>query len=101
MKSRGERRSEVRYTIKDSVFTFVLKHHQVQDILILLVDAQSVFSINVALRILLYRAATYKEYVEERKLNLYGAAPVTIPHLEVYVVYTGDRTDVPRVLQSV
>ncbi len=45
---------------------------QVRDILILLVEAQSVFSINTALRMLLYLATTYKEYVEERKLNLYG-----------------------------
>lgn len=72
---------------------------QVRDILILLVEAQSVFSINTALRMLLYLATTYKEYVEERKLNLYGTSPVMIPRPELYVVYTGDHTDVPDVLQ--
>ena len=72
---------------------------QVRNILILLVEAQSVFSINIALRMLLYLAATYKEYVEECKLNLYGTAPVKIPRPELYVVYTGDRTDVPEVLR--
>ena len=116
--------TEMRYTIKDSVFTFVftqpeyarklyLALHpedtdvteadcrlvtlenvlttgmyndvglQVRDILILLVEAQSVFSINIALRMLLYLAATYKEYVEERKLNLYGTSPVMIPRPEL------------------
>ena len=48
---------------------------------------------------LLYLAATYKEYVEECKLNLYGTAPVKIPRPELYVVYTGNRTDVPEALR--
>ena len=52
---------------------------QVRDKLILLVEAQSKFSINIALRMLLYLAATYKEYVEEHKLDLYGSKPVSIP----------------------
>ena len=131
--------AEMRYTIKDSVFTFVFKQPeytrklylslhpedtsvteadcklvtlenvlttgsyndlgiQVRDTLILLVEAQSVFTINIVLRIFLYLAETYKEYVEEHKLNLYGTAAVTIPRPELYVVYTGDREDVPEEL---
>lgn len=131
--------SEMRYTIKDSVFTFVFKQPeyarelylslhpedtgvteadcklvtlenvlttglyndvgiQVRDTLILLVEAQSIFSVNIVLRIFLYLAETYKEYVEEHKLNLYGTAAVTIPRPELYVVYVGDREDVPDVL---
>ena len=132
--------SEMRYTVKDSVFTFVFKQPeyarklylalhpedstvteadcklvtlenvlttgmyndvglQVRNVLILLVEAQSIFSVNIALRMLLYLAATYKEYVEEYRLNLYGTAPVTIPRPELYVVYTGDRANVPEVLR--
>jgi len=71
---------------------------QVRDKLILLVEAQSTFSINIVLRLLLYLAATYKEYVEEHKLNLYGAEPVTIPQPELYVIYTGDQENVPEIL---
>ncbi len=41
-----------------------------------------VFSINIALRMLLYLAATYKEYAEEYKLNLYGMVSVMIPRPE-------------------
>ena len=66
--------------------------------MILLIEAQSTFSVNIVLRILLYLAATYKEYAEEQKLNLYGTEPVTIPRPELYVVYTGDREDVPETL---
>lgn len=130
---------EMKYTLKDSVFTFIFKQPeyarelylalhpedsdvteadcklvtlenvlttglyndvgiQVRDRLILLVEAQSTFSINIVLRLLLYLAATYKEHVEEQKLNLYGTAAVTIPRPELYVVYTGDREDVPETL---
>ena len=68
---------------------------QVRDKLILLVEAQSKFSINIALRMLLYLAATYKEYVEEHKLDLYGSKPVSIPRPELYMIYTGERKDIP------
>jgi len=130
---------EMKYTLKDSVFTYIFRQPQyarelylalhpedtdvteadcklvtlenvltvgmyndvglqVRDKMILLVEAQSTFSVNVVLRILLYLAATYKEYVEEQKLNLYGTAAVRIPRPELYVVYTGDQTDVPETL---
>lgn len=71
----------------------------VKDRLLLLVEAQSTFSLNVALRLLLYLAETYKRYVEEYKLDLYAARTVTIPYPELYVVYTGPREDVPDVLR--
>ncbi len=130
---------KMKYTLKDSVFTFIFKQPeytrelylalhpedtevteadcklvtlenvlttgmyndvgiQVRDKLILLVEAQSTFSINIVLRILLYLAATYKEYAEEHKLNLYGTEAVTIPRPELYVVYTGNQENVPETL---
>ena len=71
---------------------------QVRDRLILLVEAQSTFSVNIALRMLLYLAGTYKEYIEEQKLDLYGSHPVEIPRPELYVVYTGGRKEIPETL---
>lgn len=72
---------------------------QVRNRLILLVEAQSTFSVNIALRMLLYLAGTYKEYIEEQRLDLYGSHPVEIPRPELYVVYTGDRKEVPETLR--
>ena len=72
---------------------------QVRDKLILLVEAQSKFSINIALRMLLYLAATYKEYVEEQNLDLYGSKPVSIPRPELYMVYTGAPRQLPEILR--
>ncbi len=71
---------------------------QVRDRLLLLMEAQSSFSINIALRVLLYLADTYKRYVEEHKLDLYGSKPVRIPRPELYVVYTGDKRQVPETI---
>lgn len=72
---------------------------QVRDKLILLVEAQSKFSVNIALRMLLYLAATYKEYVEEQKLDLYGSKPVSIPRPELYMIYAGAPRQLPEILR--
>lgn len=70
----------------------------VRDKLILMLEEQSTFSVNLALRMLLYLAATYKDYVEERKLDLYAPKQVTVPRPEFYIVYTGTQ-NVPDVLR--
>lgn len=71
----------------------------VRDMLLLLVEAQSIFTQNIVLRILLYLAETYKRYVDAHKLDLYGTRAVEIPRPEVYVVYTGPRQSVPDTLR--
>lgn len=71
---------------------------QVRNKLILLVEAQSVFSVNIPLRMLMYLAATYKEYVAAHELSLYSAKAVTVPLAELYVVYTGTKEDIPQTL---
>ena len=71
---------------------------QVRDKLIFLVEAQSTFSENIPLRMLMYLASTYKEYVEEHKLSLYREKRVSIPRPELYVVYTGEKKNVPDTL---
>lgn len=72
---------------------------QVRDRLIILMEAQSEFSRNIPLRLLLYLAATYKEYIAEHELYLHSAKAVAIPRAELYVVYTGIKKDVPQVLR--
>ena len=72
---------------------------RVRDKLILLMEAQSTFSHNIPLRMLMYLASTYKEFVEENKLSLYREKPVAIPRPELYAVYTGDKGSGPEVLR--
>lgn len=64
---------------------------QVRDKLILMVEAQSTFSPNIPLRMLMYLAKTYNEYLEENSLSLYHNTKVIIPRPELYVVYTGGQ----------
>ena len=71
----------------------------VRNTLIILIEAQSTFSINITLRILLYLAKTYKQYVEEHEYNLYGTKPVSIPRPELYMVYVGEPRELPEELR--
>ena len=66
----------------------------VRDMLLLLTEAQSTFSVNIAPRLLMYVANSYREYVDEHNLDLYGSKPLKLPRPELYVVYTGPRQDV-------
>ena len=63
----------------------------VKNKLIIFVEAQSTWSINVLVRILLYLSATYHDYIIENELNVYGSKKMHIPEPEFYVVYTGSR----------
>ena len=67
----------------------------VRDMLIVLMEAQSTFTLNIVLRLFMYLAETYRQYIKSHKLDLYGGKPVHIPRPELYVVYTGDKPDVP------
>ena len=58
-------------------------------LLIILMEAQSRFSPNLAIRILLYLAETYDRYAKAHELNLYSTKAVKIPRPELYGVYTG------------
>lgn len=61
----------------------------VKNKLLILVEAQSTWSINIILRIVMYLAQTLKEYITARELNVYGSAKIEVPRPEFYVVYTG------------
>lgn len=63
----------------------------VRDKLIIFVEAQSTWSINILMRILLYLALTYHDYIIETGLNVYGSMKMDIPEPEFYVIYTGSR----------
>ncbi len=71
----------------------------VRDLFIFLMEAQSTFSQNITVRIFLYLATTYKEYVSKRRLDLYATKPIQIPRPELYVLYTGSKKVVPDVLK--
>ncbi|MBR1599079.1 MAG: hypothetical protein IJ661_09240 [Lachnospiraceae bacterium] len=64
----------------------------VHDKLMVLVEAQSTWSLNIVLRILMYLSETYKRYEDKYGWNLYGEDVVNIPKPELYVIYVGDES---------
>ena len=63
----------------------------VRDKLLIFVEAQSSWSINILVRILLYLAMTYQNYITDNKLYVYGSKKLKIPEPEFHVIYTGKR----------
>ena len=64
--------------------------------LMILLEAQSTWTLNILIRILLYLASSWQEYIESHKLNLYGSKQVELPKPELYVIYTGSRKNCPE-----
>ena len=64
--------------------------------LMILLEAQSTWTINILVRILMYLANTLQEYIESRKLNVYASKKIELPMPELYVIYTGERKDCPE-----
>ena len=63
----------------------------IKDTLLFFMEDQSSWSINVLPRGLLYTSGTYKNYIDEMKLNVYGTKKVVLPKPELYVLYTGNK----------
>lgn len=71
------------------------------DRLVVLVEAQSTWSVNIIVRMLLYLAKTYQSYIydnPEIKANLYTDTKIAIPRAELYVLYAGKQGDKPSIL---
>ena len=66
--------------------------------LMILVEAQSTWSVNIIIRAFLYVAESYQERFEQQCVNLYSSRKVALPEPELYVIYTGDRQDRPKEL---
>ncbi len=93
-----------KHKIKDSVFTnkHVLVDADYNDLgfsvgnrLIVLVESQSTWTFNIIIRALMYLIQTYHDYFKRTSQNLYGSKKVNMPKPELYVIYTGERKNVP------
>ena len=63
--------------------------------LMILVEAQSTWTMNIIIRALLYLVQTYHDYFEHTKQSLYTSKKVQMPKPELYVIYTGNRKNKP------
>ena len=60
-----------------------------KDKLLLLVEAQSTWTLNILPRMLVYLAESYNRYLVNTKQNIYGSKIITLPKPEFYVIYSG------------
>ncbi len=65
------------------------------DRLLSLVEAQSTWSVHILVRMLFYKAQTYREHLFQTKQDLYSNTKLILPSVELYVIYTGARRKVP------
>ena len=59
--------------------------------LLILTEAQTTWTENIAVRILIYLMVTYQDYIKKTKQNAYRSKKIKLPRPELYVIYTGDR----------
>ena len=66
--------------------------------LLLLLEAQSSWTVNILIRILLYLAQSYHEYFERTFQSLYKSTKVKMPKPELYIIYTGNKGKKPNII---
>ena len=59
--------------------------------LMILIEAQSTWTMNILVRVLLYLAQSYHEYFQRTNQNYYKSKKVKIPKPELYVIFTGNK----------
>ena len=59
--------------------------------LMILIEAQSTWTINILVRALLYLAQSYHEYFQHTRQNYYKSKKVKMPKPELYVIFTGNK----------
>ena len=59
--------------------------------LLILVEAQSTWTVNILVRVLLYLAQSYHEYFHRTCQDYYKSREVKMPKPELYVIFTGNK----------
>ncbi len=63
--------------------------------LLILVEAQSTWTVNILVRVLLYLAQSYHEYFQRTCQDYYKSRKVKMPKPELYVIFTGNKGQKP------
>ncbi|MCC8103969.1 MAG: hypothetical protein LIP11_17550 [Clostridiales bacterium] len=61
------------------------------DKLVVMIEAQSLWTSNIIIRALEYLVNSYRRYFTENNMDLYKNLKVALPRPEIYVIYTGNR----------
>ena len=63
--------------------------------LVIMVESQSTWTLNIIIRALMYLIQTYHDFFKRTKQNLYGSKKVNMPKPELYVIFTGEKPKNP------
>ena len=66
--------------------------------LIFMIRAQSTWTVNILVRVVLYFAKSYQDYIIRTGQDIYGSKKVELPKPEIYVIYTGSRKARPETI---
>lgn len=66
--------------------------------LMILVESQSTWTLNIIIRALMYLIQTYHDYFKRTNQNLYRSKKVNMPIPELYVIYTGEKKYIPNTI---
>lgn len=69
---------------------------QLKEKLIFLIEAQSTWTVNILVRVLMYLAKSYQDYIYRTAQDVYGSRKLALPKPEIYVIYTGSRKTRPE-----
>ena len=64
--------------------------------LLVMVEAQSTWSVNIVIRLLMYLAETWNAYIQKTGQNPYHTAKISLPMPEFYVICTGSGKQRPE-----
>jgi len=64
--------------------------------LLILIEAQSTWTVNILFRILMYLVQTYREYFKVTQQDIYNSTKLKMPKPELYIIYTGNRKKRPE-----
>ena len=64
--------------------------------LLVMLEAQASWTMNIIIRILLYLAHIWNEHIETTNQNRYGSKRLELPRPELYMIYTGKRKSRPE-----
>ncbi len=97
---------EDRNVTEDDIKDITIKHilvdadyndlgFSVGDRLVILVESQSTWTLNIIIRALMYLIQTYHDYFKRTRQNLYSSKKVNMPKPELYVIFTGEKPKSP------
>ena len=88
--------------IKDITIKHILVNADYNDLgfsvsgrLVILVESQSTWTLNIIIRALMYLTQTYHDFFKRTKQNLYSSKKVDMPKPELYLIFTGTKPNTP------